>query len=214
MALIGDNGAGKSTLLQVIARLVDPDKGNVLVDGQDIRRCNLSSVRKAIGIVSPDLPLLKGSVQYNLLYRDPDAPPEEVNRVKKLCEIDKLIDDLPNGEKFRIKEGGENLSLGQRHKLALARALMGQPSILIVDEIDASLDPQAVNVFTNVINSFPGTVLMVTRSRERLSLADNFWYLANGKLESITKNINKPSIPPCFSLHPKAKDERRHQTQG
>ncbi len=211
LALIGDNGAGKSTLLQIIARLVDPDKGKVLVDGQDIRRCNLSSVRIAIGIVSPDLPLLKGSVRYNLLYRDPDASPEEINRVKALCEIDDLIENLPNGEKFRIKEGGENLSLGQRHKLALARALLGQPSILIVDEIDASLDPQAVNVFTNVINGFAGTVLMVTRSKERLALADDFWYLADGKLNSIAKNINKPSIPPCLSLLPKANDERRRQ---
>jgi len=209
LALIGDNGAGKSTLLQVIARLVDPDRGKVLLDGQDIRRCNLSSVREAIGIVSPDLPLLKGSIRYNLLYRNPDASADEIDRVIQLCKIDDLLTQFPEGEKFRVKEGGENLSLGQRHKLALARALLGQPAILIVDEIDASLDLQAVKVFEEVINSFPGTVLMVTRSKSRMALADNFWYLANGKLESVVKNDKKPAIPPCLSLHPRATDERR-----
>ena len=90
LAIIGDNGAGKSTLLQVIARLVDPDRGKVLIDGQDIRRCNLASVREAIGIVSPDLPLFKGSIRYNLQYRKPDASAEELSRVRKLCKIDSL----------------------------------------------------------------------------------------------------------------------------
>ncbi|MGK2905707.1 MAG: ABC transporter transmembrane domain-containing protein, partial [Desulfuromonadales bacterium] len=69
LAILGDNGSGKSTLLQVIARLVDPDRGKVLIDGQDIRACNMASVREAIGIVSPDLPLFRGSVRYNLCYR-------------------------------------------------------------------------------------------------------------------------------------------------
>jgi ATP-binding cassette subfamily B protein len=201
LALIGDNGAGKSTLLQVIARLVDPDRGKVLIDGQDIRRCNMDSVREAIGIVSPDLPLLKGSIRFNLLYRKPDASPEEINRVKQLCKIDDLLAQFPNGEAFRIKEGGENLSLGQRHKLALARALLGQPSILIVDEIDASLDRMAVKVFADVIEAFPGTVLMVSRFADRLALADDYWYLEGGKLASVVKNNRKPDKRPCLTLY-------------
>ncbi len=195
VAITGDNGAGKSTLLQVIARLVDPDRGKVLIDGQDIRRCNLSSVREAIGIVSPDLPLLKGSVRYNLRYRKPDASKEELERVHHLCKIDDLLAQLPGGEEFRIKEGGENLSLGQRHKLALARALLGQPSILILDEIDANLDPQAVKVFMDVIESFAGTVLMVSRFEERLVLVDDYWSLAGGKLEAVIKNDKETAMP-------------------
>jgi ABC-type multidrug transport system fused ATPase/permease subunit len=184
LAILGDNGAGKSTLLQVIARLVDPDRGKVLIDGQDIRRCNLASVREAIGIVSPDLPLLKGSVRYNLHYRQPDASSEELERVYRLCKIDDLLSQLPGGEDFRLKEGGENLSLGQRHKLALARALLGQPSILIVDEIDANLDQQAIKVFEEVLRTFSGTVLMVSRFENRLALADHYWHLENGKLQA------------------------------
>lgn len=182
LALNGANGSGKSTLLQVIARLVDPDRGKVLIDGQDIRRCELSSVRRAIGIVSPDLPLMRGSVRYNIRYRNPDATEEEVARVAALCRIDDLLAQFPGGDEFRLKEGGENLSLGQRHLLALARALLGEPKILIVDEIDASLDPEAVAVFENVIRTFPGTVLMVSRFTDRLALADHFWQLGDGRL--------------------------------
>jgi len=208
LAMIGDNGAGKSTLLQVIARLIDPDRGKVLIDGQDIRRCNLASVRDAIGIVSPDLPLLKGSIRYNLLYRKPDAPKEEIDRVRQLCKIDELLDQFPGGEDFRVKEAGENLSLGQRHKLALARALLGQPAILIVDEIDASLDQEAVKVYVDVITSFSGTVLMVSRFADRLALADEYWCLVNGKLEASVKNNGQNTVSPCLGLNPWIKSEK------
>ena len=191
LAIIGDNGAGKSTLLQVIARLVDPDRGKVLIDGQDIRRCNLTSVREAVGIVSPDLPLFKGSISYNLQYRKPDASDEELARVHQLCKIDDLLEQLPDGKDFRIKEGGINLSLGQRHKLALARAILGQPAILIVDEIDANLDQQAIRVLEDVLNDFTGTVLMVSRFEDRLAMADYFWHMKDGRLDTITQNAPK-----------------------
>jgi ABC-type multidrug transport system fused ATPase/permease subunit len=202
LAIIGDNGAGKSTLLQVIARLVDPDGGKVLIDGQDIRRCNLTSVREAIGIVSPDLPLFKGSIGYNLQYRKPDASDEELSRVRKLCEIDNLLEQLPGGEDFRIKEGGVNLSLGQRHKLALARAILGQPAILIIDEIDANLDRQAILVLEAVLNDYTGTVLMVSRFEDRLAMADYYWHLKDGKLEAVTERKPYTARMPSESNNP------------
>ena len=196
LAIIGDNGAGKSTLLQVIARLVDPDRGKVLIDGQDIRRCNLASIREAIGIVSPDLPLFKGSISYNLQYRKPDASDEELSRVHQLCKIDDLLEQLPGGKDFRIKEGGINLSLGQRHKLALARAILGQPTILIVDEIDANLDQQAIRVLEDVLTNFTGTVLMVSRFEDRLAMADYYWHLKDGKLDAVSRT---PPATPMMS---------------
>ena len=184
LALLGDNGAGKSTLLQMIARLVDPTKGKILIDGQNIRRCNIASVRRSIGVVSPDLPLFRGSIRYNLLYRAPDASEAEIARVRELCGIDTLLDQLPKKEYFRLQEGGGNLSLGQRHKLALARALLGNPAILIIDEIDANLDRQTGLILENVIKNFPGTVLMVSRSAFRLALADTFWHIRKGGIET------------------------------
>ena len=188
LAIIGDNGAGKSSLLQVVARLIDPTTGKILIDGQDIGTCSLSSVRQAIGIVSPDLPLLKGSIRYNLQYRAPGETEEERQRVRDLCEIDGLLEKLPGGERFTVHEGGGNLSLGQRHKLAIARALLGEPAILMIDEMDANLDRQAVQVLEKVIREFNGTVLMVSRSAQRLDLADFHWYLESGELIKVETN--------------------------
>ncbi|ORJ62177.1 ABC transporter ATP-binding protein [Geothermobacter hydrogeniphilus] len=187
VALVGDNGAGKSTLLHVVARLIDPDSGTVLIDGQDIARCLLSSVRQVFGLISPDLPLMRGSVRYNLRYRCPDAPAEEVARVSRLCGLDELLQALPGGEDYRVQEGGSNLSLGQRHRLAIARALLGRPGILIIDEIDANLDPDAAAVLDRVLEDFAGTVMMVTRNPARLARADQRWYLQQGRLVRIEK---------------------------
>lgn len=197
VAIMGNNGTGKSTLLQVLARLVDPSSGTIMIDGQNIGQCNLGSVRNAIGIVSPDLPLIKGSVRKNLRYRSPGESPENIERVKKLCRIDELISQLPGGEDFRIREGGTNLSLGQRHKLSIARALVGDPAILIVDEIDANLDQQTTRVFQQVIDSFPGTVLVVSHSHEITVLADILWKMEAGKLVSVQQlKGEKLSLPP------------------
>ena len=186
VAIVGPNGAGKSTLLHIVARLIDPDAGSVSIDGQDISQHNLKSVRGAIGVVSPDLPLLRGSIDFNLRYRCPDAPPEEVEREHKLCDLDELLKRLPEGKKYRLQEGGNNLSLGQRHRLAVARALLCDPKILIVDEIDANLDPNAASVLDQVLDNFSGTVLMVTRSEARLAKADFLWHLVDGRLEYTT----------------------------
>jgi ABC-type multidrug transport system fused ATPase/permease subunit len=185
IALVGPNGAGKSTLLQIAARLIDPTAGRVLIDGQDLVKCKLESVRSVIGIISPDLPLLRGSVRYNLLYRWPCATESEVARVRKLCSIDEFLESLPDGEEYRLQEAGQNLSLGQRHRLAVARAILGNPALLIVDEIDANLDPQAAAVLDRVLDHFSGTILMVTRSDSRLARADFFWHLDGGRLVRI-----------------------------
>lgn len=182
VALLGPNGAGKSTLLHILARLIDVSTGAVYIDEQKIDACNPGSVRSAIGIVSPDIPLLRGSLHYNLRYRWPDAPEHEVASICALCGVTELINNLPGGEKYRIAEGGQNLSLGQRHRLSFARALLGNPRILIVDEVDANLDAEAGEVFDKVLDQFTGTVFMVTRSEQRMKRADYFWHIEEGGL--------------------------------
>ncbi len=205
VALVGPNGSGKSTLLHVVARLIDPDEGRVLIDGQDLAACNLGSVRNAIGIISPDLPLLRGSAGYNLRYRWPCATPSEVAKVVALCALDELWEALPGGEEYRLQEAGQNLSLGQRHRLAVARALLGNPAILIVDEIDANLDPHAARVLDRVLDDFPGTILMVTRSESRLARSDFLWYLEDGRLTKVEEKRQPPAPARVLSLsnHPK-----------
>src|SRR5690606_24547691 len=130
----GPDGVGKSTLLQVAARLIAPTGGRVLLGGDDIAGVRIEDCRRAIGLVSVEAPLLRGSLRFNLCYRCPDAPQEEVDRVSALCRVDEIVRRLPNGEKSRISERGRNLSLGERHRLMLARALLGRPRVLLLDE--------------------------------------------------------------------------------
>lgn len=182
VALVGPNGAGKSTLLALAARLIDPAQGSVLLDGQNLAHYSLTSVRRAIAMAGPDLPLLRGSVKKNLLYRCPDASEAEISRVWELCGIYDLLNDLPKGEKTHISEGGKGLSSGQRQRIALARAILGNPPVLLLDEIDANLDVQSSMIIDRVIENYPGTILLITHRFERLANVDIIWYLENGEL--------------------------------
>ncbi len=182
VAIVGPNGAGKSTLLSLAARLIDPDRGVIRLDGQDLAKHSLKSVRRAIGMAALDLPLLRGSVAKNLRYRWRNAPIEEITRVWQLCGIDEVLAELPEGEKTRISEGGKGLSAGQRQRIALARAILGNPPVLLLDEVDANLDAQAVSVVDRVLAEYQGTVLLITHRKERLAAADAIWYLEAGRL--------------------------------
>jgi ABC-type multidrug transport system fused ATPase/permease subunit len=182
VAIVGPNGSGKSTLLNLAARLIDPDQGQVLIDGNDLAQHRLASVRQSIGMVSPDLPLMRGSVERNLRYRCRDASDEELRRVCELCGVDAVIAELPEGERTRVTEGGMNLSLGQRQRVALARALLGDPKILLLDEADANLDPSSVALLDRVLRSYQGTVLFVTHRLERVAGADLVWYVDEGRV--------------------------------
>jgi ABC-type multidrug transport system fused ATPase/permease subunit len=182
VAVVGSNGSGKSTLLSLAARLLDPDRGRVLLDDQDLARHTLVSVHRVVGLAGPDLPLLRGTVEHNLRYRWPDAPDEELARVSALCDLDALIAGLPKGVETRIAERGVGLSAGERQRIALARALVGSPPLLLLDEADANLDAHAAEVVDRVVRGYSGTVLIVTHRADLLSAADMIWYLEDGRL--------------------------------
>lgn len=185
VALVGPNGSGKSTVLSLIARLMEPASGRILIDGLDIAHHNLSSVRDAVSMVSADLSLLRGKLDRNLRYRSPHALQEELNRVFALCGVDALLRELPEGGTTRIIEGGVNLSPGQRTRIALARAFLGSPAVLLLDEADTNLDPQAAKVLDRILDDFSGTVILVTHRLERLSAADVVWHLQSGVLVEV-----------------------------
>ncbi len=185
IAIVGPNGAGKSTLLALAARLLDPDQGVVRLDGQDLTQYSLASVRRTVGMVSAELPLLKGPIARNLRYRWPEAPEEEVERVCALCGVNELLAELPEGAQTRLLEDGKNLSPGQRQRIALARALLGDPALLLLDEVEAHLDARASAVIDQVVARYRGTVLMITHRRDRLFQADEIWHVADGRLLEI-----------------------------
>lgn len=182
IAIVGPNGAGKSTLLALAARLVAPNAGRVLLDGQDIGRLGVDSLRREVGVVSRDLPLLRGTVDRNLRYRWPEAPDEDLARVRALCGIDELLAELPEGGESRVTEDGANLSLGQRQRLALARALLGDPRLLLLDEVDANLDPRAGAVLQRILREYPGTLVMASHRLDWVAMADRVWHVAEGTL--------------------------------
>lgn len=181
-AIIGPNGAGKSTLLALAARLLDPDSGTVSLDGQNLATASLQSIRRHMALVSQDLPLLRGTVKHNLRYRNPSASKEEYRRVIRECRVDEILETLPKGELTRVSDAGTNLSQGQRTRIALARALLENPAVLLLDETDANLDPRSAAILDDILKRYTGTVLIVTHRMERVARADWVWMLDGGRL--------------------------------
>lgn len=184
----GANGAGKSTLLGLAARTIQPEQGEILLDDQPLRAYRLESVHRCIGMVGPELPLLRGTLEANLRYRWRHAPAAELQRIRELCGIDELAASLPNGLQTRIDEGGRNLSLGQRQRVMLARALLGNPAVLLLDEADANLDRQAEEALEKILRSYDGTVLMISHRQQHLAAPHVVWNIDNKKLVAETRS--------------------------
>uniref|UniRef100_UPI0013005850 ATP-binding cassette domain-containing protein n=1 Tax=Desertihabitans aurantiacus TaxID=2282477 RepID=UPI0013005850 len=182
VAVVGANGAGKSTLVALVARLSDPDAGRVCIDGQDVRHRSLASVRAAVGIASPDLPLLRGSLRRNVTYRNPRVDEAELARISTLCGLDELAAELPDGWRTDVGESGSRLSAGQRGRVAVARAALGRPPLLVLDEAESHLDADASRVVDRVLADHSGTALVVTHRRELVERADEVWCLQDGRV--------------------------------
>jgi len=140
-ALVGLTGSGKSTLIGLIARLYDAQSGQICVDGQDVRSYTLESLRRQVSFVLQDTMLFHASVAQNIAYGKPEASREEIVRAAILANADEFIRQMPNGYDTVVGERGDTLSGGQRQRIAIARALIRDSPILLLDEPSASLDP-------------------------------------------------------------------------
>lgn len=140
IALVGQTGAGKSTAMALLQRLWDPTEGRILIDGQDLRSVTLDSLRRAIGVVFQDSMLLNRTIRENLLIGRPDATEADIERACRLADAHDFIMRQPNGYDTMIGEHGSTLSGGQRQRLAIARAALKDPPILILDEATSALD--------------------------------------------------------------------------
>jgi len=143
IALVGANGAGKTTLVQHLLRFLLPDQGRVRIDGQDIADVELGSLRRAIGVVTQETILFSGSIEENIRYGKPDATPREVEHAAAIANATEFIARMPLGMATDVGERGQRLSCGQVQRIALARAVLHNPPLLVLDEATSAVDAES-----------------------------------------------------------------------
>lgn len=139
-ALVGPSGAGKSTIFALLERFYEPVSGEIVLDGEDVGALPLHELRRTVGYVEQDSPVMAGSVRSNLLYTSPDATEEDLERVIDLASLRPFVKQLPRGLETEVGDGGVMLSGGERQRTAIARVLLARPRVLLLDEVTSQLD--------------------------------------------------------------------------
>jgi ABC-type multidrug transport system fused ATPase/permease subunit len=184
MAIVGHSGAGKSTLTQLVPRLYDPCSGAVLIDGMDIRRYTLESLRDQISLVLQDTTLFSGTVADNIAYGLHQADSDAITRAAKLANAHEFIRQLPDGYATLLGERGANLSGGQRQRLAIARAFIRNPPILILDEPTTGLDTESTRLVLEALGTLMRgkTTVIVSHDLNLIRCADRICVVDSGRI--------------------------------
>ncbi|MFG0306189.1 MAG: ABC transporter ATP-binding protein [Phycisphaerales bacterium JB040] len=184
VAFVGPNGSGKTTLLSLVPRLFDPDSGRVTIDGTDIAGVNIKSLRDQIGVVTQETVLFRRSVRDNVAYGSPNATDEQVRGALEQARADAFVDRLPQGLDTQLGEQGLTLSGGQRQRLAIARAILRNPAILILDEATSMIDADSEAQISAAIGEFARgrTSLIVAHRLSTVVNADRIVVLDRGKV--------------------------------
>jgi ABC-type multidrug transport system fused ATPase/permease subunit len=187
VALVGPSGAGKTSIANLLCRFYDPDSGRVLVDGHDLRDVKVQSLRQHVAIVLQDTFLFNTSVRDNLRYGNPDAGEEEMINAAKAAYAHDFIAELPAGYDTEIGERGVKLSGGQKQRLALARAILADPRILILDEATSSVDAEAEHLIQQALDQVMQgrTALVIAHRLSTIRSADKIIALEDGHIREV-----------------------------
>lgn len=184
VAIVGPSGVGKTTIAMLLMRFYEPTGGRILLDGYDLRKIRLSSLRRHIGLVLQDTFVFDGTVRENIALGNPDATEEEIVEAARLANAHEFIERLPEGYDTWVGEGGAFLSVGQRQRIALARALLKKPAILILDEVTSHLDAESEAAVQQAIEkAMQGrTVVLIAHRLTTVKNADRILVLQDGQI--------------------------------
>jgi subfamily B ATP-binding cassette protein HlyB/CyaB len=187
VAIMGPSGSGKSTLTKLLQGFYQPSSGTIKIDGTDIRYLSANELRHYFGVVPQETVLFSGTIYDNLLMANPHASFDQIVHACRMAEIHPAIEQLPKGYQTEIGERGVGLSGGQKQRLAIARALIKQPKILIFDEATSSLDSTTAEHFAATINQLKGKVsmLFITHAMPKNLLVDEIVRIGQGSLSAV-----------------------------
>ena len=183
-AFVGHSGAGKSTIINLLPRFYDPQKGSIEIDSQNIKNVSLYSLRKNLSLVSQDVILFDDSVKNNIAYAKPGASEKEIVDACKFAASDEFINKLPQGYDTMIGENGVRLSGGQKQRISIARAILKESPIILLDEATSSLDAESEEIVQNAINNLTKnkTTLVIAHRLSTIHNADKIFVMKEGKI--------------------------------
>lgn len=184
IAFVGESGSGKTTLANLLVRLYEQEKGSIKLDSIDIREFSIKQIRDNISYISQNTFLFSGTIRENLLFGNSDVSDDDISQVCKICELEEYINSLPLKFNTRIEENGKNLSCGQKQRLAIARALLKKPEILIMDEATSNLDYVTERSIEKTINNFSKnmTTIIIAHRLSTIKDCDKILVLRNGQI--------------------------------
>jgi len=184
LALVGPTGVGKTTMANLIPRFYDPQEGVILIDGIDIRKISLSSLRRQISVVSQDVFLFNGTVKENIVYGRQDATDEEIIAAAQMANAHEFIMELPEGYETKVGERGVKLSGGQKQRISIARAVLKDAPILILDEATSSVDTQTEMLIQEALNKLKRnrTTIVIAHRLSTIREADQIIVISEGEI--------------------------------
>ena len=187
IAIVGHTGSGKTTIISILNRLYEIQKGRILIDGTDIKDYSLSALRSRIGVVLQDVFLFAGSVYENITLRNPAITKEQVEQASRLIGMHDFIMQLPGGYDYQVMERGSTLSLGQRQLISFVRALLYNPSILILDEATSSVDTESEMLIQQAIDKLISdrTSIIIAHRLSTISKASKIIVLDKGEIREM-----------------------------